>query len=264
MKNFEERLPVVLENEGQKIFGILHLPITHSKVPGILICHGLAGHKTGRYRLYVSLASRLAKEGIATFRFDFRGAGDSEGEFFETTVEGQISDALQALHFLSNHSSIDSKRLGLFGRSFGGAIGILTAAKNCLFKSIVLWAPMFNGNEWLDIWKMAKEGSLPSAKQQEAMRINGQQASVAFFEQFFKINLDHQMDALKTLPFLHIQGEKDDIISIKQADFFKTARQNALGETKFIRFPSGDHHFSGTEEQEKALNATVEWFKRTL
>ena len=82
MRKIEERQSVVLENEGQKIFGILHRPIHVDSCPAVLICHGLAGHKTGQYRIYVILAEKLSEAGIASFRIDFRGSGDSEGKFF--------------------------------------------------------------------------------------------------------------------------------------------------------------------------------------
>jgi uncharacterized protein len=260
----EERIPIVFENEGQKLFGIFHRPEVSHRVPGVLVCHGLAGHKTGRYRLYVSLAAKLVQQGIAVFRFDFRGAGDSEGEFVDTTVDGQISDALKAFHILEAFPSIDTTRMGLFGRSFGGAVGVMAAQRFNKIKSIALWAPMFNANDWMDKWKSLKEGLMPPSQQKEAMRINGQQGSPHFFEQFFQIELDQPMHDLSTLPLLHIQGEKDDVINIHQAEYFEASRKKASGKSKFIRLPNGDHHFSGEEEQQIALNATIDWFTTTL
>lgn len=260
----EERFPIVFENEGQKIFAVFHRPISHHKVPAVLVCHGLGGNKAGRYRLYVVLASLLAKEGIATLRFDFRGAGDSEGEFSSTTVDGQISDALKAFQLLYGDNAIDSNRIGLFGRSFGGAIGIMAAQKFNHIKSIVLWAPLFNGDDWHDKWQLIQDGSLSHARQQEELRVEGQQGSLEFFEQFFKIHLDSSVKKFEALPFLHIQGEKDNVINIKQADFFADSRKNARGMTKFIRLPDADHHFSVIEDQHVALDATVDWFKKTL
>ena len=99
MKITEERLPLILENEGKKIFAVLHIPKVNTKIPGVIFCHGLAGHKTGKHRVYVDLASSLVSAGIAVLRFDYRGCGDSEGEFFDVTPETHYSDAKCCLQY---------------------------------------------------------------------------------------------------------------------------------------------------------------------
>lgn len=143
MDMFEERESVVLTNQGQKIFGILHLPKGVHRPPCVLFCHGLGGHKTGRYRVYVDLAEALVKAKIAVFRFDFRGSGDSEGSFSEMTLKGEVSDALVALEYLKQEERIDTERLGVFGRSLGGAVAILSSALFQSIRCISLWAPIF-------------------------------------------------------------------------------------------------------------------------
>ena len=59
--NEEERESIILKNHGQKLFCIFHKPAHRKNCPAVLLCHGLGGHKVGRYRLYVSLAKHLAE-----------------------------------------------------------------------------------------------------------------------------------------------------------------------------------------------------------
>ena len=47
MHRFEDRQSVVIENDGQKIFGMLHRPLPIRKTPAVLMCHGFAGNKAG-------------------------------------------------------------------------------------------------------------------------------------------------------------------------------------------------------------------------
>ena len=61
MSLYEDRESVVLENKGQKIFGIIHKPKVSGPIPAVLMCHGLGGHKTGKYRMYVLLAEKLSE-----------------------------------------------------------------------------------------------------------------------------------------------------------------------------------------------------------
>ena len=129
MLKHEERHSVTLHNQGEKLFGIFHRPLTGSPFPAVLICHGLAGHKTGRYRVYVELAEQLTAHGIGALRIDFRGSGDSEGAFADMTLSGEVSDAILAMKWVQTQAEVDSGRVGIFGRSLGGTVAVITAAE---------------------------------------------------------------------------------------------------------------------------------------
>jgi len=267
MPKFDNRESIVLENYGQKIFGILHRPLKQSKkYPVVLICHGLAGHKVGKYRIYVILAELLAKIGIASFRIDFRGSGDSEGDFGDMTIEGEVSDALIALEYLKKVPDMDPDRIGIFGRSMGGTVALLATHSDVakIIKSIVIWAPIFDGHQWLEKWKTVHKGDLKEEDQKAMMRINGQIPGFEFFKQLFDMKMIDELKTLDTLPFLHIHGEQDAQVSIEHANRFVKYRGQSKGKTKFIRLPHSDHDFSHPQEQEQALTETCVWFQHTL
>ena len=71
----------------------------------------------------MALALALAEAGIATFRFNFRGVGDSQGVFSKGEEEPQ--DLRSALDLLKGWPGIDRKRLALVGYSFGGQVVLL-------------------------------------------------------------------------------------------------------------------------------------------
>jgi dienelactone hydrolase len=64
------REPVVLENDGQKIFAVIHRPAegTSTPRPAVAIFHGLVGSKDQPHRLYVKLAEALARAGMVALR----------------------------------------------------------------------------------------------------------------------------------------------------------------------------------------------------
>ena len=196
MAQTEIREQVIIDNGGQKIFGVMHRPLTKSPYPAVLICHGLGGHKVGKHRLYVHLANRLASIGIAALRIDFRGSGDSEGEFIDMTINTEVSDALKALEFLKNDSHIDKNKISIFGRSLGGVIAVLASHQYKQIKSMVLWAPVFNGEQWKEQWKMIKAAKISIEKRDEMMSIEGMTPSLKFFEQLFELDLSTEMEAL--------------------------------------------------------------------
>ncbi len=261
---YEIREAVVLENRGQKIFGILHRPLNKEKSPAVLFCHGLAGNKTGRFRLYVELAERLAKEGITVLRFDYRGCGDSEGEFCDITPEDHLSDALVALEHLASLPFINATQIGILGRSFGGPIAVQTAAQSSLIKSIVLWCPMFNGDQWRDQWQLVHSNTIDDASKEEMMMVEGQMGSIQFFDSFFKIDLSDALKSLHAIPLLHLHGESDTRINMHHADAFQQSRETSSARSLFRRLPQTDHEFTHRTERQDAINETVYWFVNTL
>lgn len=264
MQKFENREMVEFTNHGTKIFGIIHRPIGEEKPPVVVFCHGLAGHKIGKHRMYVQLAENLSHVGIASFRFDFRGSGDSEGGFGEMSMQGEIEDALKALEFITQQPHLNPSRIGIFGRSFGGAIAIYAASQFGKAKSIALWAPVFNGEQWEEQWEKLETHQIDEESRHELMRINGQMPSVSFYQELISMNLDKELQTLNQVPLLLIHGENDPLVTMSHSEKYVDARIESQAETKFIRLPHSDHDFTHPDEKIHAINATSQWFAKTL
>lgn len=264
MQKIEIREAVTLENNGEKIFGILHRPIDQLEpVPAVVICPGFAGNKCGKFRLFVTLAQELVKLGIAVLRFDYRGSGDSEGEFHDMTIERKISDVVKCLDYLSKDSKINPNRLGLLGRSLGGVIAILTA-RNFPIKSLVLWAPVFKSDPWRELWESYHHHShLNITKQDLLSSLPSDIPNLQFLKQFFELNIQAELNHLKHVPLLHIQGELDRIVKIEHAEEYKKVR-NGIDNSRFILLPKSDHDFSNRLEQQIAIQETCQWYQQTL
>jgi dipeptidyl aminopeptidase/acylaminoacyl peptidase len=264
MHKFENREQVEFTNQGNKIFGVIHRPIGELSPPVVLFCHGLAGHKIGKHRMYVHLAESLARVGIASFRFDFRGSGDSEGGFGEMTMQGEIDDTLKAFEYICKQPNINTSRLGIFGRSFGGAIAIYAAERINFVKSIALWAPVYNGDQWEEQWEKLETQQLDEDTRRELMRINGQMPSLGFYQELITMNLENELHSLNKVPLLLIHGEKDPLVNISHSERYVDARLDAPGDTKFVRLSHSDHDFTHPDERLHATNITCQWFAKTL
>jgi alpha/beta superfamily hydrolase len=266
----EERIPIIFENEGKKIFGVLHRPLSEKPVPVVVMCHGFAGNRIGKYRIYVLLAQRLAQMNIATLRFDFRGSGESEGDFADMTLETELSDALKALAFVRTCEGIDLHRIGLLGNSFGSAVAVLAAQKdlqeNLPIKSLALLAPLFNSKSWLQKWEALKKGDpKDEGAQQELSRVlDGNVPGSAFYPSFFKLNLKKPLEALLHLPFILAYSERDERISEEQIELFKESRYHAHAETEWVALQKSDHVFSHAEERFMMVEKIAQWFSKTL
>ena len=97
-----------------------------SGLPGVVICHPhplYGGNMDNNVVLAVSYG--VVEQGFATLRFNFRGVGNSEGE--HTKGEQESQEVLAALELMKAWPSVDSKRVGLAGYSFGSGGDICIA-----------------------------------------------------------------------------------------------------------------------------------------
>src|SRR6266481_1310949 len=135
--------------DGQKVVGTLELPEGAAKPAVILLLHGFKGSRNElqipslKVGIYARAAEAWAAKGLASLRIDFRGGGDSDGSFEDTTISGQVKDALAALEFLQTEKSIDPTRIALLGWSQGGAVAATVAGRTKRpLRAVALWNPL--------------------------------------------------------------------------------------------------------------------------
>ena len=107
---------------GHRLSGSLELP-TGLIRGAALFAHCFTCSKQSRAAVAVSRA--LAREGIATLRFDFTGLGASEGEFGRAGFPGDVADLVAAGSYLADRFA---QPVLLVGHSLGGA-AVLAAAQ---------------------------------------------------------------------------------------------------------------------------------------
>ncbi len=136
---------------GQKTVGTLCLPDGTEKFPVVLLLHGFTGNrheshsKSAPLGKFALLSSRLAEEGIASFRIDMRGSGESDGLFERMTAFTELEDAIAACNYLKQCRLVDGDRISVLGLSFGGLIASsLCAIEDLKIRSLVLWNPAAN------------------------------------------------------------------------------------------------------------------------
>jgi len=141
---------VTFQNEGMTLVCSLTIPNTREKAPIVITLNGFGGDRDdmvipGTDEPYFKRFSRiLAENGIASLRVDFRGSGESDGEFQMTTFSTQISDTIAAIDYIENNlkQQVDTDSIGLTGFSQGGLVAAVTASKDKRVDFVVLWSPV--------------------------------------------------------------------------------------------------------------------------
>ena len=123
----ERNLPyekVDLETEDRKVIhGWLMLQPNSPEVPTLVYFHSNTGNRG--YRLgHIEEFYRTL--GVNVFIFDYRGYGESTDT---PTEAGLMHDAEAVLEYVRFHPKIDNRKIIIYGRSLGGAVGIYAASK---------------------------------------------------------------------------------------------------------------------------------------
>lgn len=106
--------------------GMLHLPEGAGPFPGAVVCHP---HPRMGGDMYNNVVGALVKAclgaGVAALRFNFRGVGESGGEYGGGGPEKD--DVLAALDYLRTRPEIDGAKVALTGYSFGAMVALAAA-----------------------------------------------------------------------------------------------------------------------------------------
>ncbi len=132
-------------SEGLKIYGLLTVPLSpkpENGYPAIVFIHGyIAPNKYSTTGNYPTYQAKLAKAGFITFKPDLRGHGNSEGEAVSAHhSEKYVVDTMYAISYLKKYKDTDPDRIGYWGHSNGGEIGLRVVVISSDIKAASFWA----------------------------------------------------------------------------------------------------------------------------
>lgn len=200
--------PFFFENEGAKLFGFIHFPKSESNTirfnesRGVVFCHPFAEERNISHRITTDFARFLSGEGYHVLRFDYRGCGDSEGEFENATLNTRLSDIGRAIDILQQH--MGTNHVTLFGLRLGATLSILYAAVRPQIKSLILWEPIVDVGAYFDqflrmqvmaeniregVVRSGRQHLLESLHQGKSVDILGYVLSPKSFNEFARVNV---------------------------------------------------------------------------
>jgi len=255
--------PVTFKNQGQQLIGILYVPDTlqsGERAPAIAMFHGFTGNKSESHRLFVHVARALCDADFVVLRFDFRGSGDSDGEFEDMTVPGEVSDAQEALTFMSELEYVDKEQMGVIGLSLGGRVAVILTSKDPRVKFAVLYSAALTPAKQRFLEGLDEE-SVERLESGEAIRLNnGWYLKKPFFDTLDSPVPHDVMHKIK-VPVLIIHGDADQAVLLNGATrgFDLVKDINNKNELHIVK--GGDHVFSVREHRQEVIEKTVQWLK---
>jgi alpha-beta hydrolase superfamily lysophospholipase len=224
--------------EGEKISLALHLP---EKTPALCVvaCHGLGASKASEK--YLLLGREFPLRGFALCRFDFRGCGESDGSYADSTVTGRIRDLQSVLELLAGHPSLDG-RFGLLGSSMGGFVALFVARAVRAPIPVVTW-------------------NCPATLRGLEERREGDVAGLgpAFFAE---LRTRECADAPSGIPWtLTIQGDRDEVVPPVHGHLLYS---QAAAPRRLVILEGADHRLTDMAHRMQAVEGSLRWFERYM
>ncbi len=246
---------VFQSSRGYNLFGILSDPSGDKRLPLMVLCHGLSTGKDGR--TCVSLEETWNRRNISTFRFDFFGHGESEGDFADLTISEALDDVRSALRFVKDSRY---ERIGLFGSSFGGYAALLMASRSHELCILTLKSPV---SDYLGLLIAPDHGrDIESWKKEGFILVEGadgkkRRLNYSFFEDAEKISGCLRAEHIRT-PALIVHGDRDETVPVAQSQ--RTA--GLIPDCRLEIIEGADHVYSDPVHFEMMIGSISEFAVR--
>jgi dipeptidyl aminopeptidase/acylaminoacyl peptidase len=251
--------------------------------------------------IFGQLAGSLADAGFLVLRYDKRAVGQSGGRAESATLDDFADDLLAVVAAVRRMSTVDRKRIAVVGRSEGGAVALLAAAKQKDIAALALVSSMGTTGAELNMWQVthglerstqttaekATTVDLQKRIQQAVITGSGwdsippqyrQQADVPWFKSFLIFDPANAM-ARVSQPVLVVHGLLDAQVPASNAERLEElARRRKKGSVEVVKIPGVNHLLApattGELEEYATLpdrrvspavgDALVSWLKKTF
>lgn len=201
--------------------------------PVVVLCHGYGSSKYSKTTQMLS--KKLVSDGISTFRFDFTGCGDSEGNIKDLTPNTGLDDLESAI------KNLDKEKFALYGSSYGGYVALIWATEHPLL-ALGLRAPV---SDYMAVIKL--EGNEKENRENK------------FATEAAKINIYHGAKNI-TCPTLVVHGDIDDVVPLSQS---QKLIKSLGGEKQLALIHKATHDFSNANIED-TTSLLREFFRNKL
>ena len=204
MSSTHESKNFFLQGPAGKLEAVLWTPPAAAPGMAALVCHPhpvFGG--TMHNKVVFQAAKALDSLGIAVLRFNFRGAGLSEG--VHDKGRGEIHDARAALEFLA--TQFPTVRLLVAGFSFGCWVGMRVGCEDARVEKLIAIGAPVNNSDFSFLGKCAKP------------------------KLFVHGSNDEHGDVKKVRQLVESLPGENELVVVEQVDHFFTGKIEELGKT---------------------------------
>jgi len=248
-----EHRVISFESGGIEIKGQVYIPYSQDSqpAPALCLCHGIprGGPPDPSDPGYPALAERFSQAGFLTAIFNFRGTGDSEGNF---DIAGWTKDLVAALDHLGNMNEVDRRKISVMGFSAGAAVSVYVASRDSRISSLITLACPAQFRFATD--HQSAESAIAQFRHIGIIKDESFPPSLAaWMAGFNEVKPIEWIDKVSPRPLLIIHGTQDDVVDPISA----RALYERAGEPKEIMLIEGAGHRLRLVEQ--AMDGALKW-----
>lgn len=204
----------------------------------LLFCHGFGSDKEGSYE---RRCERAVAAGFDAVRFDFRGVGESDGEFPAATLTTRLAD----IRAVADHFALDA--FAVFGSSFGGLVALHAAARDDRIESVVCRSPVTDLSVYDErALQVREEGSIDHP--------SGHTVDERLFDDLDTYDTAVAAERIDA-PVAVVHGANDEVVP--PSGSFETAAH--LDGEVLVRQVAGEGHVFSAEAEDLLWETTLDW-----
>ncbi|MER3474272.1 MAG: hypothetical protein C4335_09635 [Armatimonadota bacterium] len=207
--------------------------LPHPRARGVaVLCHGYVANRCE----VLGVGLELHRMGFSCLLFDFRGHGESGGRF--TTIGAkEVNDALGAVDFAAQFGL----PILLFGSSMGGAVAILTAARDERVGAVIADSAYARLSQAADTWWEAGFGKVLGKLCRPVKYL----ALLFTRTRLSDAEPVREIGKIAPRPLLLIHGDRDHLVPLQHA----YALYQSAGEPRTLWIASGSGHVQARVDQ---------------
>jgi uncharacterized protein len=234
------------------------LSLAGAFIPGttratVILLHGYGHSKTQ----LIPQAKLLHDAGFNTFLFDFRGSGESGGEFI-TFGEEETRDLAGAVQYVHTRRDVDHERLGLLGYSMGGSVALLKSGDLHEIRAIVVDSSYAEFRSLIEGNFKAYLGRLPFFPFGSLVLYIIKVRTGAYVEDVRPLR---HMQTLRNIPLLFIHGTKDRTVPVWDA---MRMHASATGPAELMIVQDAGHKGTYSDGAERYTRKVISFFQTHL
>jgi putative redox protein len=240
---------------GQRLAARMDLPDDKQPVAFALFAHCFTCSKNIKAAAHISRA--LTADGIAVFRFDFTGLGESEGDFGDTSFSSNVDDLVMAAKFMAD--TYEGPKI-LIGHSLGGAAVLQAAARIPSSVAVITIAAPADPNHVTLALGDSKE--IIERRGEANVDLAGRTFKIKkqFLDDLESVRMQQTIQNLKRA-LLIFHAPTDGVVGIDNAArIFKTARHPK----SFISLDKADHLLMNPEDSRYVGSLIAAWASRYI
>ena len=245
--------------DGTLVSAIVTIPFNLKRDgsnPAVVFPHGgPTGQTSDGFSRY---ATALASRGYVVIQPNPRGSTGYGLAFqkanFQDLGGGDLKDEIAAKQFIVDSGYVDSKRVGIFGGSYGGFMTLMAIGRAP--QEFAAAVDLFGIIDWRTMW--THEDALLQAYQKSLLGSPDEYPKI-----YDSTSPLTYIDAVKA-PLLVQQGENDIRVPPIQAKQVVEALKKKGNIVDSVFYPEEGHGFQKREHQQDSLQRMVDWFDKYL